>query len=98
MQLYLKKSSIEHSFTIISVSSLLKLIKLYNNLFLIFNISENKENLVFIWHSHDTFFIFLSYSIYLQIFSHNDKYLLLKSDFLLYNIFTLFELHSDIFG
>ena len=49
-------------------------------------ISDIKENLVLIAHSHNTFFIIRLYPLYLQFFSHKDKYLLLNTSILLFNI------------
>ena len=70
-------------------------IKLYNKFFLLFSISESKEKLFLIIHSHNTFLLVELYPLYLQLNSHKDKYLLLNSFFLLNKV--LLFIKSDIF-
>ena len=73
---------------IISVSSS---IILNNNSLFLLNISDKLIKFVFILHSQVTFFVIISYSLYMQLLSHKDK-LLLNSFFLSSN--TLSSTHS----
>ena len=64
-------------------------VKLLNSKFSCLNISAIINSFDLISQSHDDFFEFSLYPLYVHLFSHKDKLLLINSSFLSFNIISV---------